>query len=265
MTGLRVRDLGLSFSGLAVLKQITLEVRAETIHAIIGPNGAGKTSLINCISGFYRPQFGDVWIGDQRTTGMPAHAIAQLGVARVFQNIELFRHLTVLDNILLGRHLSLRYPLSAAGIFVGQARRAETVARRKAEEILEFVELEAYRRTIVGTLSHGLQKKVELARALAMEPRLLLLDEPTSGMNREEKEDMVRFILGIRRKFGPTLVLVDHDMRVVMEISDRVTVLNFGTNIAEGSPDEVQQSPAVIEAYLGSSHSAGDVRGVPSP
>lgn len=251
-----VDGVSLSFGGVDALRDVSLTVRQGDIHAVIGPNGAGKTSLLNCTSGLYRPQAGSIAYhqADATTelTRTRPDRVAALGVARSFQNIELFRHLTVLDNLMLGRHTRMRHSLAAALAWFGPARRQELEHREVVEEIIDLLEIQLHRHAPVGSLSYGIQKRVELGRALALEPGLLLLDEPMAGMNTEEKEDMARFVLDVNELKGVTCVLIEHDMDVVMDISDRVTVLNFGQVIGDGTPDEVSGSPAVIEAYLGS-------------
>jgi branched-chain amino acid transport system ATP-binding protein len=248
---LRFEDVRLAFAGVRAIDGVTFTVGRRELFAIIGPNGAGKTSIFNVISGIYRPQSGLVMLDGVATIGMRPHRIAKLGVARTFQNVELFANLTVLENLMLGRHQHIRYgPLSAL-VWLGRARRAEVAHRAAVEEIIDFLELEQWRRYPVGLLPYGVQKRVELGRALAMEPKLLLLDEPVGGMNVEETEDMARYILDIREELDIPVVLVEHDMGLVMDLADRVLVVDFGRPIATGTPAEVQASPEVIRAYLG--------------
>jgi branched-chain amino acid transport system ATP-binding protein len=250
---LRFDDVHLQFAGVKAVDGVSFSVGARELFAIIGPNGAGKTSIFNVISGVYRPQRGAVTLGEQDITGWRPHRIAALGIARTFQNVELFQHLTVLENLMLGRHHHIRYgPLSAIA-WLGRARREEIANRAVVEDIIDFLELEAWRRLPVGLLPYGVQKRVELGRALAMEPKLLLLDEPVGGMNLEETEDMARYILDIRDELNLPIVLVEHDMGLVMDLADRVLVVDFGVPIATGSPAEIQHHPDVIRAYLGES------------
>ena len=248
---LQVRDLTLRFGGMTAIDGVSFTVNQGELFAIIGPNGAGKTSIFNCISGVYRPQEGAITFGGADLRGRRPDQVAKLGVARMFQNIELFDNLTVLDNLMLGRHQHLAYGTLAGMVYAGRARRAEIENRRLVEDIIDFLEIEAIRTSLVGMLPYGLKKRVELGRALAMSPSLLLLDEPVAGMNVEETEDMARFILDIRSELGVTMIMVEHDMGLVMDIADRVLVLDFGQRIALGSPADVQHDTAVIKAYLG--------------
>jgi branched-chain amino acid transport system ATP-binding protein len=254
---LSVRDLTLAFGGVKALNGVGFDVQPGSITSLIGPNGAGKTSVFNTLSGFYRPAGGTITFDGHDIARLPPPKRAALGLARSFQNIALFRGLTVLDNIKLGRHAHLKTNALSAFFYTPAARREEDALRRDIEErIIDFLEIDHIRKAPVGALSYGLQKRVELARALAMQPRLLLLDEPVAGMNREETEDMARFILEVRREWGVTVLMVEHDMGLVMDLSDHVVVLNFGQVIAQGEPKAVQHQPEVVKAYLG----AGDVR-----
>lgn len=249
---LAIDGVTLSFGGLNALTGLSLSVREGTIHGVIGPNGAGKTSLLNCIGGFYRPQRGAIRFLGVEVTGMTPDRRASLGMARTFQNIALFKGMTVQDNIKLGAHAHLRTGVLSALLYAPSARREEAVLREGIEkDVIDFLEIEHIRRKTVGTLPYGLQKRVELARALAMRPKVLLLDEPIAGMNQEETEDMARFILDIKEERGVTVVMIEHHMAVVMDICDLVTVLNFGVKIAEGPPGEIREDPEVVRAYLG--------------
>jgi len=246
-----VEDLHLRFAGVVALAGVSLDVTQGEIFAVVGPNGAGKTSLLNTVSGLYRPSRGRIRLEGRDITALRPHQIARLGVARSFQNIELFAGMTVLANLMLGRHVHMRTGVLAGGVYWGPARREEIANRRIVEEVIDFLEIEEIRYRVVGTLPYGLQKRVELGRALALEPRLLLLDEPMAGMNVEEKEDIARFVLDINEERGVTVVLIEHDMGVVMDISSRVAVLDFGKLIALVTSAEVKRSEDVVKAYLG--------------
>lgn len=248
---LHIDHISLSFGGIQALSDVEFKVNAGEIFAVIGPNGAGKTSLINSINGFYKPQQGAIYFDGQEISKLPPYKRAQLGISRTFQNIALYTNMTTLDNLMAARHIHMKSNMLTGALFVGPARREEIEHRRVVEEIIDFLEMESIRKTIVGNLSYGLRKRVELGRALALEPTLLLLDEPMAGMNVEEKEDMARFILDIHERQGMTIVLIEHDMGLVMDISQRVVALDFGRKIAEGTPDEIKQDERVIKAYLG--------------
>ena len=254
---IKVENVSLAFGGVQALYNIDTRLFEGEIFAIIGPNGAGKTCLLNCISRFYTPQEGQILYKGKDLLRVHTHGIAKLGIARTFQNIELFKGMTVLDNIKLGRHAFLKSGIFSDIIYWGRTRREELKLRQEIEEkIIDLLEIEAIRKKVVGTLPYGLQKRVELARALAMQPEVLLLDEPMAGMNLEETEDMARFIINVNQMWGVSIILVEHDMGVVMDISNRVCVLEFGQKIAEGSPREIQENPHVIRAYLGEDEKA---------
>ena len=250
-TVVTLEGVELGFAGVKALQGVDLEVRAGELFAVIGPNGAGKTSIFNVLSGVYQPQKGRVTFKGQDIVGMRPHKIAGLGVARTFQNIELFENLDIVDNLMLGRHGHLGYGWPSAIARLGRASKAEIRNRRRVEEIIDFLEIEAYRMLPVGMLPYGIQKRIELGRALAMDPELLLLDEPVAGMNGEETEDMARFILDVRGELGIAMILVEHDMGLVMDLADRVMAIDFGKPLTTGLPAEVQDHPEVIAAYLG--------------
>jgi branched-chain amino acid transport system ATP-binding protein len=251
---LDLKNISLAFGGVKALTDISFDVRQHEIRAIIGPNGAGKSSMLNVINGVYRPQGGEIVLRGARRTNMDCYSAAKAGIARTFQNIALFKGMTVLDNIMTGRNLKMKTNFLQQAFYLGAARREEIAHREKAEAIIDFLEIQAIRKTPVGRLPYGLQKRVELGRALAAEPDILLLDEPMAGMNVEEKQDMCRFILDVNDQFGTTIVLIEHDMGVVMDISDRVVVLDYGKKIGDGTPDEVRSNENVIKAYLGQAH-----------
>lgn len=253
-TLLSVENISLSFGGVKALTDISFDIRKGEIRAIIGPNGAGKSSMLNCINGFYHPQQGAITYKGIKRNRMRPHEAAAQGIARTFQNIALFRGMSTLDNIMTGRNLAMKTGLFWQALHFGPAQREEIAHRRAVEDIIDFLEIQHVRKVPVGRLPYGLQKRVELGRALAAQPDLLLLDEPMAGMNLEEKQDMCRFILDVNDEFGTTICLIEHDMGVVMDISDRVVVLDYGKKIGDGVPDEVKRDQAVIDAYLGVSH-----------
>jgi branched-chain amino acid transport system ATP-binding protein len=248
---LELKAVTMQFGGLSAISELSFQVREGEIFALIGPNGAGKSTVFNCINGIYKPTRGSIFFENAEITGLKPNRIARRGIARTFQNIALFRNMSVLDNLLLGRNPYLRAGIIRGGFFWGPAVQEELSNREKVEQIIDFLELEGVRRKQVGSLPFGIQRRVELARAIAMEPGLLLLDEPVSGMNVEETEDMARYILDIKEEFGTTILLVEHDMGVVMDISDRILVINFGQKITEGKPEQIAKDPLVIKAYLG--------------
>jgi branched-chain amino acid transport system ATP-binding protein len=258
---LNVENISLSFGGVKALTNISFDVREHEVRAIIGPNGAGKSSMLNCINGVYTPQQGSITFRGQTFKHMNSRQVAEMGVARTFQNLALFKGMSVLDNMMAGRNLhiksnifaqALRNPFGIWGL--GGAEKEEVRHREYVERIIDFLEIQAYRKTPVAQLPYGLQKRVDLGRALSMQPSVLLLDEPMAGMNLEEKQDMCRFVLDVNDEFGTTIVLIEHDMGVVMDISDRVVVLDYGKKIGDGTPEEVRANPDVINAYLGTSH-----------
>lgn len=251
---LDVQNISLSFGGVRALSDISFDVREHEVRAIIGPNGAGKSSMLNCINGVYAPQQGAIMFRGRTFRHMNSRQVAEMGVARTFQNLSLFQGMSVLDNLMTGRNLRMRCNLFQQAIRWGAAEREEIRHREFVEHIIDFLEIQAHRKTPVGQLPYGLQKRVDLGRALAMEPQVLLLDEPMAGMNVEEKQDMSRFILDVNDEFGATIVLIEHDMGVVMDISDRVVVLDYGRKIGDGTPDEVRHDENVIRAYLGVEH-----------
>jgi branched-chain amino acid transport system ATP-binding protein len=248
---LEVRGITLRFGGVMALGNVSMTVHTGELFAVIGPNGAGKTSLLNCITGFYRPQQGTILFNDRDITRLSPHELVRIGIGRTFQNIELFPGMTVLSNLFLARHTHCRYGLGPASLFLPAVRREEIRHRRILEEIIDFLEIQSVRNKTVGALPYGMMKRVELGRALALEPSLLVLDEPFAGMNLEEKEDMVRFLIQLNREWGQTMILVEHDMSIVMSISERIAVLNFGEKLTEGTPDIIINHPEVIKAYLG--------------
>jgi branched-chain amino acid transport system ATP-binding protein len=261
---IRIDNLSLSFGGVSALTDVSIEIRDKEILAIIGPNGAGKTALLNCINGFYKPQKGEIYFEDQKITRMRPDKLAKLGIARTFQNIELYTGLSTQDNLMAARHVLMKQTFITGALYVGRALKEETEHRKTVEEIIDFLEIAPIRKKVVALLPYGMRKRVELARALALEPKVLLLDEPMAGMNSEEKEDVARFIIDVFEGQGATypdtavlrdgiscIILVEHDMAVVMDIADRIIVLDFGRKIAEGTPVEISTNPEVIRAYLG--------------
>lgn len=248
---LEVKSLKLKFGGITALNNINLTVRTGELVAIIGPNGAGKTSLLNCITGYYKPQEGQIFFNGEDVTHHSTHHLTRIGIGRTYQNIELFPGMTVLSNMLLARHVHCKYNVGLASIFSKSVRNEEIRHREILEELIDFLEIQSLRKQPVGSLPYGMRKRVELGRALALEPKLLVLDEPFAGMTLEEKEDMVRFLVELNKSWNQTMILVEHDMSVVMSISKKIMVLDFGVKLAEGSPDFVQNHPQVIKAYLG--------------
>lgn len=248
---LEVKNLTLRFGGITALNKIDLAVHTGELVAIIGPNGAGKTSLLNCITGYYKPQEGQIFFNGEDITNLHTHTLTELGIGRTYQNIELFPGMTVLSNMLLARHIHCHYNVGKASLFSKSVRNEEVYHREILEELIDFLEMQSLRKQLVGALPYGMRKRVELGRALALEPKLLVLDEPFAGMTLEEKEDMVRFLMELNESWDQTMILVEHDMSVVMSISERIAVLDFGVKLAEGTPDFVQSHPQVIKAYLG--------------
>ena len=262
MTFFRVEDLSISFGGLVALRDINFEVTKGSIFAIIGPNGAGKTTLFNCINGIYHPDRGSIVFKDQKVQGRKPDRIARLGIARTFQNIELFSNMSTMENLMLGRHIFMKTGLFRGALLWGRrsfAGREEVAHREKVEKIIDLLDLQAVRNKFVGALPYGTQKQVELGRALALEPELLLLDEPSAGMNSEEKQDMIFWVKDIQDELGVTILLIEHDMKMVMDISDRILVINFGSIITQGPPEDVQKNPEVLRAYLGEDDVVGVV------
>ena len=251
---LDIQNISLRFGGVKALTDISFNVKEHEIRSIIGPNGAGKSSMLNCINGVYTPSEGSITFRGKKFDHMNSRQVAEMGVARTFQNLALFKGMSVIDNIMTGRNLKIKSNLLMQALRWGPAEKEEIAHREFVEHIIDFLEIQAFRKTPVGQLPYGLQKRVEMARALAMQPEILMLDEPVAGMNREETEDMARFILDVNDEFGTTIVLIEHDMGVVMDISDRVVVLDYGKKIGDGAPDEVRNNEDVIRAYLGTSH-----------
>ncbi len=251
MPKLEIKNLNIHFGGIKALNGVSFSVSENQLFGLIGPNGAGKTTVLNIINGVYRPSSGNIFLDEKEIVGLKPYQIAKMGVARTFQNIELFKNISVIDNLMLGRHQFIQSGILWGCFYLGRCLAEEMVNRDCVEEIIEFLEIEAYRKKIVRTLPYGIQKRVELGRALAMEPKVLLLDEPCSGMNTEETEDMARFILDIKEEMGITIMMIEHNMEVVMDIADRICVINFGMKIAEGNPKEIQNDRKVVQAYLG--------------
>ncbi len=251
MPKLEIKDLNIHFGGIKALNGVSFRVEDNQLFGLIGPNGAGKTTILNIINGVYQPTSGAISLDGRNIIRLKPHQIAKMGVARTFQNVELFKNMTVIDNLMLGRHQFIQSGILAGSFYLGNCLKEEIINRDRVEEIVEFLEIEAYRKKLVRTLPFGVQKRVELGRALSMDPKILLLDEPCSGMNTEETEDMARFILDIKEEMGITLMMIEHNMEVVMDIADRICVINFGMKIAEGNPKEIQNDSEVIQAYLG--------------
>ncbi|HUF86224.1 MAG TPA: ABC transporter ATP-binding protein [Thermohalobaculum sp.] len=249
-----IRNITLRFGGVTAIKDVSFDIRQGEIRAIIGPNGAGKSSMLNVINGFYHPQEGEIWFRGEKRGNLKPYQIARQGIARTFQNIALFKGMSTLDNIMTGRLIHMRRNMFWQALWTGPAESEEIEHRERVERVIDFLEIQHIRKTPVGRLPYGLQKRVELGRALAADPQLLLLDEPMAGMNVEEKQDMCRFVLDVNDELGTTIALIEHDMGVVMDIADRVVVLDYGRKIADGTPDEVRRNEAVIEAYLGVAH-----------